>query len=173
MSVTQIKAQIADIKKILKDIEAKVSLGDDPKDASKGAEIGKGLAIGVATGAAAGGLATAITAFVEKSNITCRVGDGLNTVALGKAHSIDSLKDFYVKWNLHLPDTVSPTSAVVDRASWEQACRQFNSKLSECPKVQINLKDKKGKYTLVPSACKIHGSVCLINESVAKSHGIK
>ncbi len=143
------------------------------KEPNKGAEIGKGVGIGVATGAAAGGLATAITAFVEKSNITCKVGDGLNTVALGKSHTIDSLKDFYVKWNLHLPDTVSPTSAVVDRASWEQACGQFNNKLSECPKVQINLKDAKGKYTLIPSACKVSGSVCMINETVATSHGIK
>lgn len=143
------------------------------KELNKGAEIGKGLAIGAVTGAAAGGIATAITAFVEKSNITCKVGDGLNSVALGKAHTIDSLKDFYVKWNLHLPDTVSPTSAVTDKASWEQACKQFNSKLSDCPKVQINLKDSNGKYTLVPSACKVSGSVCLINDSVATSHGIK
>ncbi len=138
----------------------------------KGKEIGKGVAIGAATGAAAGGIATAITAFVEKSNITCKVGDGLNSVALGKAHTIDSLKDFYVKWNLHLPDAVSPTSAVVDKASWEQACSQFNSKLMDCPKVQINLKDRSGKYTLIPSACKLSGTICIADDALMTSHGI-
>ncbi len=140
---------------------------------SKGKEIGKGAAIGLATGAAAGGVATAITAFVERSNITCKVGDGLNSVALGKAHTIDSLKDFYVKWNLHLPDTVSPTSAVSTKADWEQACSQFNNKLTDCPKVQINLKDTNGKYTLVPSACKVSGNVCIVNDSVMTSNGIQ
>ena len=70
--------------------------------------VGKNAGIGAAIGAGTGGVATAITAFVEKNNISCRVGDGLNTVAFGKSHSIDTLKDFYVKWNLRLPDTVSP-----------------------------------------------------------------
>jgi hypothetical protein len=71
-----------------------------------------------------------------------------------------------------LPDTVSPTSAVVDKTSWEQACAQFNNKLADCPKVQINLKDVSGKYTLIPSACKVSGSICIINDSVATSHGM-
>ena len=165
-----INKELARLKSLFRELEKGV---DMRINANKGAEIGKGVGIGVATGAAAGGLATAITALVEKSNITCKVGDGLNSVALGKAYTIDSLKDFYVKWNLHLPDTVSPTSAVIDRASWEQACKQFNSRIQDCSKVQINLKDAKGKYTLVPSACKVSGSVCLINDPVSKSHGIK
>lgn len=157
----------------IKPVVAEAGLEEEGVALNKGKEIGKGAAIGAATGLAAGGIATAITAFVEKSNITCKVGDGLNSVALGKAHTIGSLKDFYVKWNLNLPDTVSPTSAVVDKASWEQACGQFNNKLSECPKVQINLKDTNGKYTLVPSACKVSGTICIMNDSVATSHGIK
>ena len=165
-----IKKEVAQLNSLFKELEKGVDININ---ANKGAEIGKGVGIGLATGAAAGGLATAITAFVEKSNITCKVGDGLNSIALGKAHTIDSLKDFYVKWNLHLPDTVSPTSAVLDRASWEQACKQFNSRIQDCSKVQINLKDEKGKYTLVQSACKVSGSVCLINDATAKSHGIK
>lgn len=143
------------------------------EELNKGKEIGKGAAIGLATGAAAGGVATAITAFVERSNITCKVGDGLNSVALGKAHTIDSLKDFYVKWNLHLPDTVSPTSAVSTKADWEQACSQFNSRISDCPKVQINLKDTNGKYTLVPSACKVSGNICIADDALMTSNGIK
>ena len=165
-----IKGDLRDIQSFLSQLDKGVGIN---VKLDKGKEIGKGAAIGLATGAAAGGIATAITAFVEKSNITCKVGDGLNSVALGKAHTIDSLKDFYVKWNLHLPDAVSPTSAVVDKASWEQACSQFNSKLMDCPKVQINLKDKSGKYTLVPSACKVSGTICIVNDSVMTSNGIK
>lgn len=157
------------LKSLLKQLEKGVGM---KANTSKGKEIGKGVAIGAATGAAAGGVATAITAFVEKGNITCKVGDGLNTVALGKAHTIDSLKEFYVKWNLHLPDTVAPTSAVVDRASWQQACTQFNSKLMDCPRVQINLKDSKGKYTLIQSACRVSGNLCTTNDVVMKSNGI-
>ena len=172
LTVSQINKQITEIEKVLNSIE-KAAGFSDVKDADKGKEIGKGAAIGLATGAAAGGLATAITAFVEKSNISCKVGDGLNSVSLGKSHTIDSLKDFYVKWNLHLPDAVTPTSAVVDKASWEQACSQFNSKLMDCPKVQINLKDASGKYTLIPSACRVTGTICVINDSVAASHGIQ
>ena len=172
-----IEEELARMKSLLNEFESSVSRSvvqnKEEFKLSKGKEIGKGLAIGAATGAAAGGIATAITAFVEKSNITCKIGDGLDTVALGKAHTIGSLKDFYVKWNLHLPDTVSPTSAVTDKASWAQACSQFNSKLSDCPKVQINLKDVTGKYTLVPSACKVSGSVCVANDALMASHGIK
>lgn len=64
----------------------------------------KSTLIGAGTGAAAGGLATAITAFVEKGNINCRVGDNLEKVGYNKSHQIGSLKDFYVKWNLRLPE---------------------------------------------------------------------
>ena len=47
--------------------------------------MGKSIAVGTAIGAGAGGLATAITAYVEKSNINCRVGDNLNQVGFGKS----------------------------------------------------------------------------------------
>lgn len=179
VSEASIKAQVAQARALLSEIEPSVDSrivaksNAKEKELNKGAEIGKGIAIGAATGAGVGGIITGITALVEKNNISCKVGDGLNTVALGKAHTIDSLKDFYVKWNLHLPDTVSPTSAVTDKSSWEQACTQFNNKLADCPKVQINLKDASGKYTLVPSACKVSGNICIVNDSVMTSHGIK
>jgi len=175
LTVNQIENELSRMKSLLTKIEPVVPAGISSGETklNKGKEIGKGLAIGAVTGAAAGGLATAITAFVERSNITCKVGDGLNSVALGKSHTIDSLKDFYVKWNLHLPDTVSPTSAVVDRTSWDAACAQFNGKLNDCPNVQINLKDAHGKYTLVQGACVVSGSVCITNDSVATSHGAK
>jgi hypothetical protein len=177
VSVDEVKSEISQVRALLNEIAPVVdkkvlAKAEKQKELSKGKEIGKGIAIGAATGATAGGLATAITAFVERSNITCKVGDGLDSVSLGKSYSIDSLKDFYVKWNLKLPDTVSPTSAVNDMASWEQACKQFNSKLMDCPKVQINLKVD-NRYELVPTACKISGSVCVVNYSVASSHGIE
>ena len=70
--------------------------------------MGKSIGIGAATGAGVGGLVTAITAAVESSNINCRVGDGLAQVGLNKSHSIDSLRDIYVKWNLNLPETAAP-----------------------------------------------------------------
>ena len=133
--------------------------------------VGKNAGIGAAIGAGTGGVATAITAFVEKNNISCRVGDGLNTVAFGKSHSIDTLKDFYVKWNLRLPDTVSPTSTAVDCKSWKLACAQYTD-LQQCKSVALNYKpDVNGTISLVRSACKVSGSVCIENEVVAKSYG--
>ena len=133
--------------------------------------MAKNIGIGAAIGAGTGGVATAITAFVEKNNISCRVGDGLNTVAFGKSHSIDTLKDFYVKWNLRLPDTVSPTSTAVDCKSWKLACAQYTD-LNQCKSVALNYKpDVNGTITLVRSACSVSGSVCIENEVVAKSYG--
>ncbi len=133
--------------------------------------MGRSIATGAAIGAGAGGVATAITAFVERSNISCRVGDGLNTVAFGKSHSIDSLKDFYVKWNLRLPDTVSPTSTVVDCKTWKSACAQYTD-VNQCKNVALNYKPKtNGTTTLVRSACVDSGSICIENEAVAKSYG--
>lgn len=170
LNVHQIEYQVNELKQLSSRVNG---LLDEPEDADKGKEIGKGAAIGAATGLGVGALITGITALVEKGNISCKVGDGLNTVSLGKSHSIDSLKDFYVKWNLHLPDTVSPTSAVIDKASWEMGCSQFNSKLSDCSKVQINLKDANGKYTLIQSACKVSGNICIADDVVMASHGIK
>ena len=129
--------------------------------------------IGAAIGAGTGGVATAITAFVEKSNINCRVGDGLNTVAFGKSHTIDTLKDFYVKWNLRLPDTVSPTSTAVDCKSWKLACAQYTD-LDQCEKVALNYRPStkpSGTITLVQSACAVSGSVCIENAVVANSYG--
>ncbi len=170
LTVDQISYQINELKGLLASVmPATAKVG---KDADKGKEIAKGALIGGATGAGVGGIVTGITALVEKNNITCRVGDGLNSVALGKSHTIDSLKDFYVKWNLQLPDTITPTSAVSDRASWEQACSQFNGRLSDCPHVQINLRNG-SNYTLIQNACVASGSICIVNESVARSHGIQ
>lgn len=129
------------------------------------------VATGAAIGAGTGGVATAITAFVEKNNINCRVGDGLNTVAFGKSHAIDTLKDFYVKWNLRLPDTVSPTATAVDCKSWKLSCAQYTD-LDQCKVAALNYKPNvDGTITLVRSACVPSGSVCIENAPVAKSYG--
>ena len=168
--LSKLESALASIESVInKDFLAKTKQINQTEKSSKGKQVAKGAAIGALTGAGAGGVVTAITAWVEKNNIACKVGDGLNTVSLGKSHTIDSLKDFYVKWNLHLPDTVSPTSVVSDEASWQQACSQFNSRLMDCPSVQVNLK-KGNDYTLVAGACTISGSMCIANKSVMASH---
>ena len=132
---------------------------------------GKTTAIGAAAGAAAGGLATAITAFVEKNNINCRVGDGLETVAYGKSYAIGNLRDFYVKWNLQLPDTVSPTAHVTDCQSWKDMCAAYTD-LGLCKSAQFNYKPANAPTIMaIPSACIVSGSVCVENYPVAKSYG--
>lgn len=127
--------------------------------------------IGAGVGAGAGGVATAITAFVERNNINCRVGDGLAQVGFGKSYSIGSLKDFYVKWNLRLPDTVAPTAQVKDCESWKQACGTMTN-ARHCETAQINYKpDNAPTTTLIRAACVMSGSACIENYSVAKSYG--
>lgn len=133
--------------------------------------MGKSIGIGAAAGAGAGGLATAITAFVERNNINCRIGDGLDQVGFGKSYSIGSLKDFYVKWNLRLPDTITPTPHVVDCDSWKRTCATLVD-LNQCKAAQINYKPADATTTtLVSSACIPSGSTCIENYPVAKSHG--
>ena len=133
--------------------------------------MGKSIGIGAAVGAGAGGLATAITAFVERSNINCRVGDGLAQIGLNKSYTIGSLKDFYVKWNLSLPDTISPTALVVDCDSWKRACGTLTD-LNQCNAAQINYRPAGATQTaLIPGACTASGSVCIENYPVAKSYG--
>ena len=133
--------------------------------------MGKSVGIGAAAGAGAGGLATAITAFVERGNINCRVGDGLVQVGLGKSHVIDTLKDFYVKWNLNLPETAAPTAMVDDCESWNNTCAMY-SDLNQCTDAQFNYKPVGAPtVTLVRSACAVSGSICVTNYPVAVSHG--
>lgn len=133
--------------------------------------MGKSILIGAGVGAGAGGLATAITAFVEKGNISCRIGDNLETVNFGKSHNIGSLKDFYVKWNLRLPDTIMPTAQVVDCASWKNACETLKD-YNSCTNARINYRPADAKSTtLIDAACTVSGSVCIENYPVAKSYG--
>lgn len=132
--------------------------------------IGKGVGIGAAVGAGTGGVATAITAFVERSNINCRVGDNLAQVGFGKSYSIGSLRDFYVKWNLRLPDTAAPVTTVTDCDGWRRACVGLTD-LNQCKTAQVRYTDDDGKSSLVYSACSIKSNGCTINETVAITSG--
>ena len=139
--------------------------------AGEKSNMAKSVGIGAATGAGAGGLATAITAFVERSNISCHVGDGLDQVGFGKSYSIGTLKDFYVKWNLRLPDTIMPTANVTNCETWKAACATLTD-LNQCAAAQVNYKPADANtITLVNSACTPSGSVCIENHAVAVSQG--
>ena len=131
----------------------------------------KSVGIGAGVGAGAGGLATAITAFVERSNINCRVGDDLAQIGYGKSYTIGSLRDFYVKWNLNLPDTIYPTGTAVDCDSWRRACGTLTN-LNQCENAKLNYKPADAtSTTLINSACVVSGSVCIENYPVARSYG--
>ena len=133
--------------------------------------MAKSVGIGAAVGAGTGGLATAITAFVERNNISCRVGDGLEQVAFNKSYSIDTLKDFYVKWNLRVPDVVAPTATITDCQSWKNTCATF-ADLEQCATAQFNYKPAGASTTtLVYSVCTVSGSACIENYPVAQSQG--
>ena len=133
--------------------------------------MAKSVGIGAAVGAGTGGLATAITAFVERNNISCRVGDGLEQVAFNKSYSIDTLKDFYVKWNLRVPDVVAPTATITDCQSWKNTCATF-ADLEQCAAAQFNYKPAGALMTiLVSQACMVSGSACIENYRVAQSQG--
>ncbi|MBO4700991.1 MAG: hypothetical protein J5620_04580 [Alphaproteobacteria bacterium] len=128
--------------------------------------------IGAGTGAAVGGTATAITAFVERNNINCRVADGLARVSFGKSYTIDRLRDFYVKWALKLPQTLAPTAVVTNCDNWELTCAMFTD-LDECAAAQFNYRPGNlSSTTLVQNPCKTSGSACITNLAVAQANGV-
>lgn len=164
-TVTEIRKELNGLSQIFDDKMSDLILNGEKSNR------GKTAAIGGAVGAGTGGLATAITAFVERNNITCRVGDGLNQVGFKKSHSIDSLRNFYVKWNLNLPDVIIPTATAKDCQTWVNACSKFTN-LEHCAAAQLNYKpDGTMATTLVSSACSVSGSTCIENYPVARSYG--
>lgn len=136
--------------------------------------------IGLAAGSVGvAGLATAITYFVERGQINCRVGDGLDKVAFGKSGSIGKLKDFYVKWALNLPDNIQPTgllTAVNTCSDWRSYCETVTARganattvsggsANQCPTAQLNWQPlDQSITTLISGACKQSGSVCVAND---------
>lgn len=129
--------------------------------------------IGAGVGAGAGGVATAITAFVEKNNIACHVGDGLETIGLGKSYTIDTLKDFYIKWNLRIADSITPTTKITSCAEWISTCNMYTN-ADECNVVEINYqRPTRTTSTLIRSACvwSDADNKCNENRPVAVSYG--
>lgn len=127
--------------------------------------------VGAGVGLGTGGVATAITAFVERNNISCHVGDGLNIVGFGKSFTIGSLKDYYVKWNLRVADSISPTGRVTSCQDWINTCGMYTT-AEDCNNVVINYQAP-GRITTttIRSACRMAGSVCV--ESIAAvSYGV-
>lgn len=162
MTRAQAKQQVATLDKVFNRLTV---LNGQESNRLKSTLVGAGVGLG------AGGVATAITAFVERNNISCRVGDGLNTVGFGKSYTIDSLKDFYVKWNLRVADSISPTARVTSCQDWIDTCGLYTT-AEDCNNVVINYqRPGRNTTTTVRSACRMAGSVCVENRSVAVSHG--
>ena len=81
------------------------------------------------------------------------------------------MKDYYVKWNLRLPDTIMPTAQVVDCQSWRDACATLRDS-TECTTAAINYRPADATSTrLINAACTMSGSVCIENHPVAVSYG--
>ena len=128
--------------------------------------------VGAGIGAATGGTATAITAFVEKNNINCRVADGLARVSFGKSYTIDRLRDFYVKWALNLPSTIAPTAVVTNCDNWSLTCALFTD-ANECRNAKFNYRPGNlSSTTLINNPCTPSGSACIANIGVAQSNGV-
>ncbi|MBO7560403.1 MAG: hypothetical protein J6T27_04595 [Alphaproteobacteria bacterium] len=158
----EFKQQLNALDKIFNSIEI---LGGEKGNRLKTTLVGAGI------GAATGGTATAITAFVEKNNINCRVADGLAKVGLGKSYTIDRLRDFYVKWALNLPSTIAPTAVVTNCDNWSLTCALFTDK-NECQRAQFNYRPGNlSSTTLITNPCVPSGSACIANVSVAQANG--
>jgi len=132
--------------------------------AVKGALIGGGIALGV------GGAATAITAFIESNNITCRIGDNLESVGLGKSGKVKALKDYYVQWGMRLPDAMAIDYAVTECNSWNAACNTITN-IGDCAAAVITYQTPDGGSERVETACATSGTTCVRNNSVAISRG--
>lgn len=132
----------------------------------------KNTLIGAGIGAGVGGAATAITAFVEGNNINCRVGDDLNRVGLNKSHTIDRLRDFYVKWALNLPNAMTPTAVVTNCENWALSCNLYTD-ANECASAVFNYRPGGLTTTqLISNPCQVSGSACIANLTTANNYGL-
>ena len=138
-----------------------------------GGNTGMGAAVGAGVGAGAGGIATAITALVEHNNISCRVGDGLASVPLGKSHEIGTLRDIYIKWGLRLPETIEPALDVRNCQTWRNACASLVD-ANQCRAAIVNYRTADAVApTVIQNACVVKSDgKCGINKSIAKTHGV-
>ncbi len=164
-NINQIENDLKRLRGVLNDIA--VVTGD--KNAPS---VGKGILVGSTIGAATGGLATGIVALVESNNIRCVVGNNLASVALNKSYKIDSLKDFYVKNGFNLMDSVLANTPAVDKNSWAVACSEFQGNQDDCQNASVIYKHD-NKREVVPYACSFVGSMCLVNEDIARLFGVQ
>lgn len=164
-SYWQIKQDLNTLRSALDQVQVIV------EPAGSGPSVGKGMLVGGAIGAGVGGLATGITAVIEKNNIICKVENDLGSVSFGKSHTIDSLKSWYVKYALNLPDSVLANTPVTDKNSWGLACSEFQGKAEDCANASIVYKHD-NKREVVPYACSYVGTMCLMNKDVAELYGI-
>ncbi len=124
----------------------------------------KGALIGAGIGTGAAGLATLITSFVEKNNINCRVGNDLERVGYNKTHTIGTLRDFYVKWALRVPERIIATNLVTDCKAYQDACAIFTN-LNQCTRAAVNYKTATmTQPKIFDAACSVSGSVCQAKE---------
>jgi len=165
VSYWQIKYEMGRLQSLLDAIKVK----DDGKNPTS---VGKGMLVGGAIGVGVGGLATGITALIERDNIKCEVEKGLGSVAFGKSHTVDSLRTWYVRYGLNLPDTVLANTPVTDKNSWGVACSEFQGNSEDCQVASIIYKHN-DKREVVPFACSYVGSMCLMDKDVADFYGIK
>ena len=141
------------------------------KAIGKGVGTLVGTGVGAGIGLAAGGVATAISAFVEANNISCHVGDGLDKIGFEKKGRVKSLKEYYVQWNLKLPDTVMPQQTVTECNSWNTACGTIVN-IADCVIASVlYMPVGATTSTQVANACTVSGNTCVVNTPVAVSYG--
>ena len=160
LTVDEINADISELSAIINTDAVDTAMEQEKST------IGRNAGIGAATGAAAGGVATAITAFVERSNISCHVGDNLAKVSMGKSYNIETLREFYVKWGMNLSDLQpTETSTVTTKAQWSAACSKYNNDLDTCLMLKVKV-DTNNVTETVSSACRVQSGRCVANDLV-------
>lgn len=168
MTVDQIRADVQELAGVVN------TSAVDAAMAQEKSTIGKNLGIGAAVGAGAGGVATAITAFVERSNISCHVGDNLAKVGMGKSYDIETLRDFYVKWGLNLSD-LQPieTQTVTTTGEWSNVCNKYDNDLDTCLMVKVKVQSGTGASAAtntVSNACRVQSGRCIMNPIVSAQY---
>lgn len=132
----------------------------------------QGALIGAGTGAAAGGVATAITSFVERNNISCRIGNNADTVGYNKSASIDSLKDYYTKWNLNMAEYIGPDNVMDSCAAFRLACESLGDAYY-CSNATIVAKPESGARAMpIMGACRLSNGGCTAIDAITLSNAI-
>jgi len=132
---------------------------------------------GAAIGAAAGGIATAITTFIERNNVECRIGDGLDSVGYGRSGRVPTLREFYVDWALNLPETLI-VNTVVQGANDDERCVAWNAACNsvitsgDCNNVAILLQSLTSlSRTQVNTACFWTSGQCRPRLAISQAQG--